>query len=43
VRRFNAAIDDVARAQSYADLLAVVADSVPLSTIVNTVRALANR
>lgn len=43
VRRFNAAVDDVTRAQSYADLLAVVADSVPLSTIVNTVRALANR
>lgn len=43
VRRFNAAVDDVTRAQSYADLLTVVADSVPLSTIVNTVRALANR
>jgi hypothetical protein len=43
VRRFNAALDDKGRSQAHADLLNVVAESIPLSTVVNSLRALSDR
>lgn len=43
VQRFNRAMDDRSRAASYADLTAVIGDSIELTTVVNAVRALTDR
>lgn len=43
VRRFNMAATDRDRARSHADLMVVIGDSLELSTVANSIRALADR
>jgi hypothetical protein len=43
IRRFNTATTDHDRARSHADLVVVIGDSLELSTVANSIRALADR